>query len=196
MQRLEDIKRCAWVPLADPIYVDYHDREWGVPVYDDIRLFRMLILEGAQAGLSWSTVLKKIPNYDIAMDCFDPYKIAHYDDNRLQLLLSNPGIIRNRRKLESAVNNARAYIKLVEETGSFCEALWQFVGGQPKINHWESHAQVPVSTPESDALSKFLISKGFNFAGTTICYALMQSVGMVNDHTKDCFRHRQISLLP
>lgn len=183
-----NVIRCAWVPLSDPMYVAYHDDEWGVPVFDDPKLFEMIILEGAQAGLSWATVLKKRENYKRAFDGFDVEKIAGYSQDKVSQLLEDPGIIRNRRKVESTITNARAYLEIVEESGSFAKEIWQFVGGSPKINYWKSISEIPASTPESDKLSKYLLSRGFKFVGTTICYAFMQSVGMVNDHTTDCFK--------
>ncbi len=185
-------KRCAWVG-DDPLYVAYHDREWGVPLSDDRQLFEMLILEGAQAGLSWITVLKKRENYRRAFDGFDARKIARYDARKKRALLSDAGIIRNRLKVDAAIGNARAFLDVVDEHGSFSDYLWDFVDGRPIVNRWRKPSQVPVSTPASDALSKDLKGRGFKFVGTTICYAFMQAVGMVNDHTLDCFRHAQVS---
>lgn len=186
-------KRCAWVG-DDPLYVAYHDREWGVPLSDDRQLFEMLILEGAQAGLSWITVLKKRENYRRAFDGFDARKIARYDARKKRALLSDTGIIRNRLKVDAAIGNARAFLDVVDEHGSFSDYLWDFVDGRPIVNRWRKPSQVPVSTPASDALSKDLKGRGFKFVGTTICYSFMQAVGMVNDHTLDCFRHAQVSL--
>ena len=187
-----NVVRCAWVPLNDPVYVAYHDVEWGMPIYDDRKLFEMLILEGAQAGLSWSTILKKRDNYRRTFDGFDPVAIADYTQEKIEDLLQDPGIVRNRRKVEAAVCNARAYLKLAEETGSFSNEIWRFVGGSPKVNSWKSLSEIPTSTPESENMSKYLLSKGFKFVGSTICYAFMQSVGMLNDHTIDCFRYSQV----
>ncbi len=181
--------RCAWVG-AEPIYIDYHDVEWGVPVYDDQALFAKLILDGAQAGLSWITILRKRDSYYAAFDNFDPQKIARYDDAKLAELLQNPGIVRNRLKVQSAVKNARGYLQIMEETGSFSDFLWQFVNGRPIVNRWQSLSQLPAQTAESEALSKALKAYGFTFVGPTIVYAFMQAVGMVNDHTVDCFRHQ------
>lgn len=186
--------RCSWVPENDPLYIEYHDQEWGVPVYDDHKLFEMLILEGAQAGLSWITVLRKRENYQQLFDQFDPEKIILYDEKKIASLLENPGIIRNKLKVNSVVINAKAMIKIQEEgpkeNESFSDYLWQFVDGKPIINQWKTLDQVPVSTPESDAMSKDLKKRGFKFIGTTICYAFMQAVGMVNDHTTDCFCYK------
>src|SRR5213078_3729674 len=173
--------------------VDYHDREWGVPVHDDRVLFEFLILEGAQAGLSWSTILKKRENYREAFDNFDPKVVAQYNKRKLQSLLKNPGIVRNRLKVASAVTNAKAFLAVQKEFGSFDAYIWRFVGGQPKQNGWKSHKSVPAKTAESDALSKDLQKRGFRFVGSTICYALMQATGMVNDHLVSCFRYRDLS---
>ena len=182
--------RCTWAG-DDPLYVAYHDEEWGVPVHDDQTLFEFLLLEGAQAGLSWITILKKRENYRRAFDGFDPERVARYRPAKLEKLLDNPGIVRNRLKVHSAVTNARAFLEVREEFGSFDRFLWDFVDGEPKVNAWKSLAEVPASTPESDALSKELKRRGFKFVGSTICYALMQAVGMVNDHTVGCFRYGQ-----
>jgi len=183
------IVRCAWVPPRDDLYIAYHDREWGVPVYDDRALFESLVLDGAQAGLSWATILRKRENYRAAFGGFDMACVARYDDAKVAELLANPGIVRNRRKIASAITNAQAALALVDEYGSLSAALWQFVGGQPKRNAWTTLSQIPTQTPESDAMSRFLIQRGFRFVGPTICYAFMQAVGMVNDHTTDCFRY-------
>lgn len=177
--------RCAWVN-DDPLYIDYHDREWGIPVHDDRRWFEFLVLEGAQAGLSWYTVLKKREAYRQAFDGFDPEKVALYDDSKIAELLFNEGIIRNRLKIQSAINNAKCFLKVREQFGSFDSYIWQFVGGKPIVNQWKDRTEVPASTPQSDAMSKDLKKRGFTFVGTTICYALMQSCGMVQDHTLDC----------
>ncbi|OQX32010.1 MAG: DNA-3-methyladenine glycosylase [Candidatus Sedimenticola endophacoides] len=182
-------KRCAWAG-DDPLYQAYHDREWGVPCRDERRLFEFLLLEGAQAGLSWITILRKRENYRAAFDDFDPERIARYGPERIADLLENPGIVRNRLKIHSAVNNARACLEAREAFGSFSDFIWGFVDGVPRINHWRHRGEVPVRTPVSDAMSRELRRRGFTFAGSTICYAYMQAVGMVNDHTLDCFRHR------
>ena len=185
-------KRCGWVG-NDPLYLAYHDREWGVPLHDDRQLFEMLILEGAQAGLSWITVLKKRENYRRAFDQFDARKIARYDARKKRALLNDAGIIRNRLKIDAAIGNARAFLDIADEFGSFSDYLWDFVDGRPIVNRWRTLSQVPVSTAKSGALSKALKSRGFKFVGTTICYSFMQAVGMVNDHTRDCFRYSQVS---
>ena len=180
-------QRCQW-SVGSEIERQYHDEEWGVPVWDDRVLFDFLILEGAQAGLSWLTILKKRENYRRLYDGFDPAKIAQYDAVKMAELLADAGIVRNRLKVAASIGNARAYLEIVEREGSFAKWLWQFVGGQPIQNAWTDFSQVPVSTPESDAMSKALKQAGFKFVGTTICYAFMQAVGMVNDHTTDCCR--------
>ena len=182
--------RCAWATGAE--YIRYHDEEWGVPVHDDRRLFEFLILEGAQAGLSWSTILHKRDNYRRAFDGFDPKRVAQYDGRKIRALLADPGIVRNRLKIASSVQNAKAFLRIQEEFGSFDRYIWQFVGGKPKVNLWKVR-KVPAMTPESDAMSKDLKRRGFNFVGSTICYAFMQAVGMVNDHAADCFRYRDLS---
>jgi len=182
------VTRCGWVS-DDPLYVKYHDREWGVPVYHDRRLFEMLILEGAQAGLSWITILKKRAHYRKVFDRFDPKKIAFYDKRKINSLLQDPGIVRNRLKVESTVLNARCYLELKEQESRFSDYLWQFVDGEPVVNKWKTLEEVPVTTVQSDAMSKALKARGFKFVGTTICYAFMQAVGMVNDHTIDCDFH-------
>jgi DNA-3-methyladenine glycosylase I len=179
--------RCAWA--KGDLYVQYHDREWGVPVHEDRRLFEFLILEGAQAGLSWITILKKRENYRQALDQFDAARIARYGPRKLQMLLADPGIVRNRLKLASTVQNAKAFLAVQHEFGTFDRYVWQFIGGQPIRNHWKSLKEVPARTRESDALSRDLLERGFKFVGSTICYAFMQAVGMVNDHTADCFRY-------
>jgi len=180
-------QRCFWAASND-LFHPYHDQEWGVPLHDDRRLFELLILEGAQAGLSWLTILKKRENYRRAFDQFDPGKMARYSDRKIAALLADPGIIRNRLKIQSAVGNARSFLAVREEFGSFDGYLWRFVGGRAIQNAWSRHDQLPASTRESDALSKDLKKRGFKFVGTTILYAFMQAVGMVNDHTTDCFR--------
>jgi DNA-3-methyladenine glycosylase I len=186
---MNSINRCEWCG-DDPLYVEYHDKEWGVPVYDDQLLFAKLVLDGAQAGLSWITILRKRDNYWDAFDQFDPHKMARYDDEKIGELLQNPGIIRNRQKVNSAVKNARAYLDLLEKEGSFSDFLWQFVDGKPIQNSWQSMSEVPAVTPESEAMSKTLKKRGFSFVGPTIVYAFMQAVGIVNDHVVTCFRHR------
>ncbi|GLI08985.1 DNA-3-methyladenine glycosylase I [Paenibacillus tyrfis] len=184
--------RCGWCN-EDPLYIDYHDKEWGVPVHDDRKLFEMLILEGAQAGLSWYTVLKKRDRYREAFDGFDPKAVAAYDDAKLDELLGDPGLIRNRLKMRAAVTNAKAFLAVQEEFGSFDRYIWQFVGGDTIRNRWQSLKDVPAITPESDAMSKALKKRGFTFVGSTICYAFMQATGMVMDHTVDCFRFAELS---
>ncbi|CUH94307.1 putative GMP synthase [Propionispora sp. 2/2-37] len=182
------LTRCAWV-TQEALYIRYHDEEWGQPCYDDRKLFEMLILEGMQAGLSWITVLRKRENFREAFDHFEAYNIAQYDEADLERLMTNPGIIRNRLKIQAAIQNAKQFLAVQEEYGSFSQFIWQFVGGQPKINHWQHISEVPAATPESDAMSKALRKRGFKFVGSTICYAFMQATGMVNDHTADCFLH-------
>lgn len=174
--------------------IRYHDNEWGVPQHNDRVLFEFLILEGAQAGLSWSTILNKRENYRRAFDRFDPKRVARYDKSRVKKLLADEGIVRNRLKVESAVTNAKAFLAVQKEFGSFDKYIWSFVGGEPILNHWASPRQAPAKTAESDAMSKDLLKRGFKFVGSTICYAFMQAVGMVNDHTTDCFRRRELLL--
>ena len=182
--------RCTWA--SNDLSIRYHDEEWGVPAHDDATLFEFLLLEGAQAGLSWDTILKKRENYRAAFDSFDPRKIARYDRRKIQSLMNDAGIIRNRLKIASAVANAKAFLKVQEEFGSFDAYIWQFAGGSPIVNSRRSSKQVPASTPQSDAMSKDLKKRGFSFVGTTICYAFMQAVGMVNDHLTGCFRYSQL----
>jgi DNA-3-methyladenine glycosylase I len=177
---------------TEPLFVAYHDEEWGVPVHDDRLLFEFLILEGAQAGLSWSTILKKRDNYRQAFDNFDPVKVATYDGDKVMELLSNPGIVRNKLKVRSAIRNAEAFLMVQREFSSFDAYIWDFVGGMPKINAFNTLSEIPAETEESRAMSKDLKARGFNFVGPTICYAFMQAVGMVNDHTVDCFRYREL----
>jgi DNA-3-methyladenine glycosylase I len=184
--------RCAWTG-SDPLLIDYHDREWGVPVHDDRTLFEFLVLEGAQAGLSWLTVLRKRENYRQAFENFDPVKVANFSQDKISELLSNSGIIRNRLKIESAIGNARAFLAVQDEFSSFDAYVWQFVGGKPRQNAWRSLAEIPARTAESDLLSKDLVKRGFKFVGSTICYAHMQATGMVNDHTVDCFRYAELA---
>lgn len=186
------MKRCHWAQAGGELDIRYHDREWGVPCHDDRVLFEFLILEGAQAGLSWSTILKKRENYREAFDGFDSRRIAKYDAKKLASLLKNEGIIRNRLKVAGAVKNAKAFLKVQDEFGSFDQYIWTFVGGKPRINRWKQRGQVPAKTAESDAMSKDLKKRGFTFVGSTICYAFMQAMGMVNDHWVECFRYRQV----
>lgn len=189
---MPETNRCAWCGSTDPLYLRYHDEEWGVPEYDDQRLFAKLILDGAQAGLSWITILRKRENYWAAFDQFDPAKIACYDEAKIAELLQNPGIVRNRLKVQSAIKNARGYLEIMEKEGSFSTFLWDFVGGAPIQNSWRSLAEVPAETKESQAMSKALKKRGFTFVGPTIIYAFMQAVGMVNDHVIDCFRYDEL----
>jgi DNA-3-methyladenine glycosylase I len=184
--------RCAWAG-SDPIYIEYHDREWGVPVYDDRLLFEFLILEGAQAGLSWITILRKRNNYREAFAGFDPERVARFGEADVTSLLANPGIVRNRLKVTSAVSNARAFLAVRDEFGSFSDYMWRFVDGAPIQNKWRSIREIPANTPVSDTMSRDLKKRGFRFVGSTICYSHMQAVGMVNDHTTDCFRWRELS---
>jgi DNA-3-methyladenine glycosylase I len=186
----EKLIRCAWA--TGELSVRYHDEEWGVPLHDDRTFFEFLILEGAQAGLSWSTILNKRENYRRAFDNFEPERVARFDRRRIQKLLADPGIVRNKLKIASSVENAKAFLRLQEEFGSFDRYIWQFVGGKPRINRWKSLKQLPAKTSESDAMSKDLKKRGFNFVGSTICYAFMQATGMVNDHAVNCFRYRPL----
>jgi DNA-3-methyladenine glycosylase I len=186
--------RCAWAG-SDELYVDYHDNEWGVPVHDDRRLFEFLVLEGAQAGLSWITILRKREAYRRAFAAFDPLVVARYDERKIGKLLTDPGIVRNRLKVASAVNNARAFLAVQESLGSFAAYQWRFVDGRPIQNRWRSMAEVPARTALSDAFSKDLKRRGFTFVGSTIVYAHMQAVGMVNDHVVECFRQRPVARL-
>ncbi len=187
--------RCAWAGAEgekNALMIEYHDHEWGVPLHDDRQLFEFLILEGAQAGLSWSTVLNKRQRYRQVFDGFDPVKVAAYDEAKVAELLSDPGIIRNRLKVRSAISNAQAFLDIQERYGSFDEYIWQFIGGQPRINRWRRLADIPATTAESDIMSQTLKKAGFNFVGSTICYAFMQATGMVNDHVFDCFRYTEL----
>ena len=183
--------RCKWAG-TDPIYIAYHDTEWGVPLHEDRKLFEFLVLDGAQAGLSWITILKKRQNYRQAFDHFDPQKIARYDSRKVDQLLSNPGIIRNKLKIEAAVLNARAFLSIQNEFGSFDAYIWQFVGGRTLKNRWKTLSEVPAYSDESKAMSNDLKKRGFKFVGPTICYAFMQAAGMVNDHIMDCFRYNEV----
>ena len=194
MKRKRDDKRpvvrCDWA--RSELMIRYHDEEWGVPVHDDGRLFEFLILEGAQAGLSWETILNKRENYRAAFDGFDARRVAGYDRRKIAQLLENEGIVRNRLKVASAVRNAQALLRVQEEFGTFNRYVWQFVDGRPRVNQWKSRTRIPARTAQSDAMSKELKKRGFNFVGSTICYAFMQAVGMVNDHVVQCFRHGEV----
>ena len=189
------MKRCGWVSIDNPLMVEYHDREWGVPVHDDRKHFQFLVLEAAQAGLSWSIVLKKREGYRRAFSQFDPEKVARYTQKRVQKLIVDPAIIRNRLKIESAIRNARALLAIQKEFGSFDAYCWRFVDGQPKQNRWKMTREIPATSRESDAFSKDLKRRGFSFVGSTVMYAHMQAVGMVNDHLVDCFRYGEIRRL-
>jgi DNA-3-methyladenine glycosylase I len=186
-------RRCDWVPDADPAYVAYHDDEWGVPSRDDRHLFEMLTLEGAQAGLSWATILRKRDGYRSAFAGFDAGKVARFDRRRIERLLSDPAIVRNRLKVESTVNNARRVLEVRDELGGLAAYLWQFVDGTPIVGRWRSVSAIPAETAESKAMSKDLKRRGFRFVGPTVCYAFMQAVGMVNDHTTTCFRYEELT---
>jgi len=186
-----ELVRCHWASGSE-LTIRYHDEEWGVPAHDDRRLFEFLILEGAQAGLSWETILNKRENYRAAFDQFDPARVAAYDRRKMQRLLKDPGIVRNRLKISSAVGNAKAFLRVAEQFGSFDRYIWRFVDGAPRVNSRKSPRQVPAKTAESDAMSKDLKARGFNFVGSTICYAFMQAVGMVNDHLVRCFRYEAL----
>ena len=188
------IRRCHW-PGDNPLMIEYHDTEWGVPVHDDHTLFEFLILEGAQAGLTWRTVLNKRENYRKALSNFNPAKIARYGDKDVKRLLDNPGIIRNRLKIAATILNAKKFLEIQKEFGSFNTYIWQFVGGKPIKNKFESLSEIPPTTKESDAMSKDLLKRGFKFVGSTICYAFMEAVGMTNDHTTDCFRYNIVRLI-
>ena len=192
MRKKPDIVRCPWVDLSKPDYIEYHDTEWGVPLHDDRRLFEFLTLEAAQAGLSWYTVLRKRENYRLAFDHFDPEKVAAYGDRKIQQLLLNPGIIRNKAKIAAAINNARRFLEIQEKFGSFDIYIWKFVDGRPIVNDLAQLGSYPTTSPESDAMSKDLRQRGFAFVGSTICYAHMQATGMVNDHTIACARRQEI----
>lgn len=188
-------KRCAWAEGGNELYIQYHDREWGVPVHEDRKQFEFLILEGAQAGLSWSTVLNKREGYRKAFANFDPVKVALFSEKKIETLIQNPSIIRNRLKIASAVSNARAFLAIQKEFGSFDTYIWAFVGGKPRQNRWKAMAEVPVTSPESDALSKDLKQRGLKFVGSTILYAHLQAAGLVNDHLVSCFRYRECAAL-
>jgi len=186
------LTRCTWVNINDPLYIAYHDFEWGVPVHDDRLLFEYLILEGMQAGLSWSTILRKRENFRLAFDNFEPGIIAAYGDDKIEELMNNAGIIRNHRKILASIGNAQAFLAIQAEFGTFDAYIWQFIGGKPITNRWETISEIPAHTEDSDRLSKDLLLRGFKFVGSTIIYAHMQATGMVNDHTIDCFRHSEI----
>ena len=190
-ERVKEIVRCGWAKKE--VNIPYHDEEWGVPVHDDRTLLEFVILEGAQAGLSWDTILQKRERYREVFDQFDAKKIARYDARKVKALLSDAGIVRNRLKIAATIGNAQAFLKVQQEFGSFDSYIWRFVDGKPKVNAWRDHKQVPASTKESEAMSKDLKKRGFRFVGSTICYAFMQATGMVNDHLADCFRYRQVS---
>ncbi len=189
---MPDPIRCPWAKPTSPLYIRYHDEEWGLPLHDDTRLLEMLILEGAQAGLSWDTILNKRGNYRAAFDGFDARKIARYGDRKVALLLADSGIVRNRLKIAAAIANARMFLEVQREFGTFDAYIWQFTGGVPLQNAWTSLKEVPARTAESDAMSKALAKRGFKFVGSTICYAFMQAVGMVNDHLTSCFRWKEV----
>ena len=192
MLNQDNLIRCPWVDLTKEDYISYHDLEWGVPVYDDRLLFEFITLEGAQAGLSWYTALRKRENYRALFDGFDPVKVAAYDQGKIKSLLRDPGIIRNKQKVAAAVNNAQRFLEVQKEFSSFSDYIWRFVGGQPKVNELREDSDFQATTAESDALSNALRQRGFKFVGSTICYAHMQATGMVNDHTMDCFRRQPI----
>jgi DNA-3-methyladenine glycosylase I len=191
---MPNVARCGWA-RSEP-NISYHDAEWGVPLHDDRGLFEFLILEGAQAGLSWETILKKRDNYREAFDGFDAGRVARYNPKKVERLMANPGIVRNRLKIESAISNARVFLDVQKQAGSFDAYIWGFVGGKPRVNTVRGMGDVPASTSESDAMSKDLKKRGFRFVGTTICYAFMQATGMVNDHAVDCFRYREVGGRP
>ena len=192
MQENTVVCRCAWVDESKLDYVAYHDEEWGVPVYDDRKLFEFVVLESAQAGLSWYTILRKREGYRLAFDDFDAEKITLYDAQKVQALLANPNIIRNRLKVQATISNAQRFLDIQAQMGSFAAYVWQFVGGKPRVNAWRTLAECPATTPESDAMAKDLKKRGFKFMGSTVCYAFMQATGMVNDHLLDCFRRETL----
>jgi len=192
---MDDKKRCQWVPVDKPLYVKYHDEEWGVPIHDDRLLFEFLILEGMQAGLSWATILNKRENFRKAFDNFDPKIIVRYDQKKLDALMQDSGIIRNRLKIQAAVQNAKAFLEVQAEFGTFDAYMWKFVDGKPIINCWKNIKELPAKTPLSDTISKDMLKRGFKFVGSTIIYSHMQATGMVNDHTADCYRYNEIIAL-
>ncbi|HKT22535.1 MAG TPA: DNA-3-methyladenine glycosylase I, partial [Nitrososphaerales archaeon] len=183
---------CGWSSLDEPLYRDYHDKEWGVPVHDDRTLFEFLVLEGAQAGLSWWTILRKRENFRKAFDNFDPRKVARFDGRKVRRLLNDPGIVRNRLKVASAIQNAKSFMEVQREFGSFDSYVWKFMDGKPMINRWRTLKEIPATTIEAQVMSKDLVKRGFRFVGPTICYAHMQATGMVNDHVTSCFRYREL----
>jgi DNA-3-methyladenine glycosylase I len=186
------MKRCEWVPSNNKLYIDYHDKEWGVPIHDDNKIFEFLVLESAQAGLSWHTILKKRENYRLAFDDFSPEKVARFNNEKFLFLLQNKGIIRNKLKISAAINNAKLFLDIQSEFSSFDKYIWRFVDGTPKINKFHKIEEIPAKTKESEAMSKDLKQRGFKFLGPTICYAHMQATGMVNDHIESCFRYKEI----
>ena len=186
-------RRCEWAPTGDPLYLEYHDQEWGTPSHDDRHLFELLTLEGAQAGLSWATILHKREGYRSAFAAFDPASVARFDRRRIERLLRNPAIVRNRLKVESAVSNARRVLEVQSDIGSFDAYVWQFVAGEPLVGRWRTLAELPAETVESKAMSKDLKRRGFRFVGPTVCYSFMQAAGLVNDHVTTCFRYRELS---
>ncbi|MDG6928883.1 MAG: DNA-3-methyladenine glycosylase I [Nitrososphaerota archaeon] len=186
------LKRCGWASMGDPTYRAYHDREWGVPLHADRKIFEFLVLEGFQAGLSWSTILKKRRNFRRAFDGFDPKRVSRYDEGKVSELMADAGIVRNELKIRSAIGNATAFLEVQTEFGRFDSYIWRFVGNRPIINRWHSPREIPARTEISDGLSRDLAGRGFRFVGSTICYAHMQATGMVNDHTVDCFRYKQL----
>ena len=190
---MPDKQRCAWVRTDDPLHLSYHDTEWGVPLHDDAKLFEFLVLEGMQAGLSWATVLRKRENFRRAFDGFDPAAVARYDGRKVRSLLRDAGIIRNRLKVQAAIGNAKAYLKVQREFGSFDSYMWGFVGGRTRVNRWSTLGQIPAKTPQAEAMSRDMLSRGFRFVGPTICYSHMQATGMVNDHLVSCFRYRELA---
>ena len=191
--RAVQIRRCGWNTFDDPLYRAYHDEEWGVPVYDDGKIFEFLVLESAQAGLSWATVLRKRENYRLAFAGFHPVKVSKFSAKDVEVLLGNAGIIRNRLKIEAAINNAGRFLEIQKEFGTFSQYIWRFVGGKPIVNRWKSIKDLPAITPQAEALARDLKLRGFKFLGPTVIYAHMQATGMVNDHTVDCFRHKEIT---
>ena len=190
------VKRCAWVGASNPLMMAYHDTEWGTPIHDDRQHFEFLVLEAAQAGLSWAIVLNKREGYRRAFSAFDPQKVARYTEKRIEKLTADPSIVRNRLKIEAAVRNARAFLKVQDEFGSFDAYCWRFVDGRPRVNRRKRSSEIPVTSPESDAFSKDLKQRGFSFVGSTVIYAHMQAVGMVNDHLVECFRYREVQTHP
>lgn len=189
---MADLTRCSW-PGTDPMYVQYHDTEWGVPVHDDRRHFEFLVLDGAQAGLSWLLILRKREGYRRAFEGFDPEKVARFTERKIERLLGDAGIVRNRLKVRSAVTNAQAFLEVQAEYGSFDRYIWQFVGGETRVNRWKTLANIPARTPQSDKMSRDMQARGFTFVGSTICYSYMQAAGLVNDHIVSCFRHAELA---